>query len=142
MNNPLLKGSPPKTRHLRFIHGPIRRNANPVLDLLGCRESGLRREMVQHAELVVGAEEAPCVSSWAVGVEWEGAEGRVGLFFSGGGHFVGWEIYSWGEELGCKGGKENGKIGGGGRSQCIRKIISESRVLMCDTVVMKCGVIE
>ena len=100
MNNPLLKGSPPKTRHLRFIHGPIRRNANPVLDLLGCRESGLRREMVQHAEFIIGAEESPCVSSWAIGVEWEGGEWWVWLFFSGGGHFVGGEIGFWEDGFG------------------------------------------
>lgn len=55
-----------ETRRRHFVQGPVDGDASAVLDLFGCGGGVGGGEEVQHAELVVGAPETPCIAVGAI----------------------------------------------------------------------------
>lgn len=72
MINILLECSSTETRHIWFIESPICRNSDPVDNFFGGSDGVGWCETVEHAELVAGAEEAPCVAPRTVFLQRKG----------------------------------------------------------------------
>lgn len=111
VHNLVLENLPSETRVTGLVERPVERDTHPVDDFFGRCSDCLRREQVQHPELVFGAEEAPCVS-WGPGfVERERVEGGEVVFGVVGGHvgLRGVLASDWISSLGLEKGEREGE---------------------------------